>query len=326
MARERIQARGGDGQEGGSELLAPELMARVRQIQVRTQRMVSEVLAGAYRSTFRGSGIEFEEVRPYQPGDDVRSIDWLRTARHGDAFVKTYVEERELTLVFLVDTSLSMDFGSVEFTKREMAAQFAALLAFVAQRQQDRVGLTLFGSEPGLHLPPLKGAGSVARLVREVIAARPTAGASDYQAVLEHQARTLRRHALIFLISDFLTQDDALGADAQRRPEWVDSMARLHQRHDFVCVRVHDPFESELPRAGWIALQDVETGRTAQLDTRSARVRDAWRERARVRTAAFAALLSRTGVDGIELSTDEDVVDPIARFFRQRRKKRGGAA
>jgi uncharacterized protein (DUF58 family) len=152
-----------DRDETREDLLAPELMARVSQIQVRTRRLVDDVLSGAYRSTFRGAGIEFEEVRPDRPGDDVRSIDWNRTAQSGEPYIKTYVEERELTLMFLVDSSRSMDFGSRELTKREVAAQFCALLSFVAQRQQDRVGLCLFGEEPGLHLPPRKGAGAVSR-------------------------------------------------------------------------------------------------------------------------------------------------------------------
>ncbi|MEO6708992.1 MAG: DUF58 domain-containing protein, partial [Planctomycetota bacterium] len=151
------------------EVFAPELMARVRQIQLRTRRMVSEVLTGAYRSTFRGSGIEFDDIRPYQPGDDVRSIDWKRTARAGDAYIKTYIEERELSLVFAVDTSRSMDFGSREFTKREVAAQLVALLSYVAARQHDRVGLALFGAQAGLWLPPRKGADAVARVIREVL-------------------------------------------------------------------------------------------------------------------------------------------------------------
>jgi uncharacterized protein (DUF58 family) len=302
---------------------APELMARVRQIQIRTHRMVSEVLSGAYRSTFRGSGIEFEEVRPYQPGDDVRSIDWQRTARGQDAFVKTYVEERELSLVFLVDTTRSMDFGSREFTKREVAAQFCALLAYVALRQQDRVGLCLFGKEPGLHLPPQKGSGSVARVVREVIAAQPTAGASDFKAALEHQARTLRRRALVFLVSDFLGDDLATPGE---RPAWTDTLASLARRHDVIAVRVNDPFESELPAAGWLTLADLETGQRTDVDTRSKRVRAAWAAKAQARRAALDAVLARSRTDLIALSTEGDVVDPVASFFRSRTRRRGGPA
>src|SRR5262245_15470178 len=176
-----------------SALLAPELMARVRQIKIRTHRLVNTALSGGYRSTFRGSGLEFSEVRAYQPGDEVRRIDWNVTARTGHAYVKTYAEERELTIQLLVDTSLSMDFGSHGWSKRETAAQFAALISFIAIRHQDRVGLTLFGAGPGLHIAARKGGQHVLRIVREVIAAPATPGRSDLGLALEHATRTLRR-------------------------------------------------------------------------------------------------------------------------------------
>jgi len=299
-----------------SDLLAPELMARVRQIQVRTRRLVDDVLSGAYRSTFRGSGIEFEEVRPYLPGDDVRSIDWNRTAQHGEPFVKTYVEERELTLMFLVDSSRSMDFGSRDLTKREMAAQFCALLAFVAQRQQDRVGLCLFGEEPGLHLPPRKGAGSVARVVREVIAAPATAGGANLSEVLELQARTLQRKSLLFLVSDFLS-DPA---------ECSDTLLRVGRRHEVIAVRVVDPFEEQLPAAGRIRLADLETGADVEVDTRSAKVRSAWAAAAAARRKALLEVLTRSRVDLIELRTDQSIGEPVARFFNQRRSRQAAPA
>ena len=305
-----------DNGETGSHLLAPELMAHVRQIQVRTRRLVDDALSGAYRSTFRGSGIEFEEVRPYLPGDDVRSIDWNRTAQAGEPFIKTYVEERELTLMFLVDSSRSMDFGSRDLTKREMAAQFCALLAFVAQRQQDRVGLCLFGEEPGLHLPPRKGAGSVSRVVREVIAAAATAGGANLSEVLELQARTLQRRSLLFLVSDLL--GDSV--------EFSDALVRVGRRHEVIAVRVVDPFEEELPAAGRLRLADLETGADVELDTRSARVRAAWADAAAERRKALLETLSRARVDLIELRTDQSIGEPVARFFNQRRSRRAAPA
>lgn len=302
------------------EMLTPELMARVSQIQVRTHRLVNDVLSGAYRSSFRGSGVEFDEVRLYQPGDDVRSIDWLRTAKTGEAFVKTYVEERELTLMFLVDTSLSMDFGSRDWTKREVAAAFCALLAFVAQRHQDRVGLCLFGATTGVHLPPRKGAGAVARVVREVIAAPPTHGGTNLGEALELQARTLRRRSLLFVIGDFLGLDQ----DA------ADVMSRLGLRHDVVAVRVVDPLERELPKAGSLWLADLETGARKDFDTRSARVRDAWRAAWQERDAAMREKLTRAHVDLIELGTGRDLnanlADPLVRFFHKRRRRKGASA
>jgi uncharacterized protein (DUF58 family) len=304
------------------EVLAPELMARVRQIQLRTRRMVSTALAGAYRSTFRGSGIEFDDIRPYQPGDDVRSIDWKRTARAGDAFIKTYVEERELNLVFAVDTSRSMDFGSREFTKREVAAQMVALLSFVAARQHDRVGLLLFGAEVSLSLPPRKGAAALSRVVREVLAARAQDGATSFENVIEHGARTLGRHSLLFFISDFAVPE--LSRPGQL-PAWSSALSALGRRHDIILARVSDPFEIEPPPAGWLTLEALESNSRLDVDTRSRAVREAWSKAAAARKAATAALASRCGLDLIELLTEGSVADPLAGFFKTRGRRRRSA-
>lgn len=300
------------------EAIAPELMARVRQIQLRTRRQVSEVLAGAYRSTFRGSGIEFDDIRPYQPGDDVRAIDWKRTARSGEAFVKTYVEERELSLTFLVDTSRSMNFGSREFTKRELAAQVVALLSYVAARQHDRVGLCLFGASVGLTLPPRKGSEATARVIREVLAARADSGTTSFAAAIEHCARTLGRHNLLFVISDFATPELARGGVA---PEWQIKLAALARRHDVVLLRVTDPFEEELPPRGLWTFEGLEDGARREVDANSARVREAWRAQAVARREAVDALARACGVDRVELSTDGNVADAIAGFFQSRGRR-----
>lgn len=310
-----------DEDDSSQEVFAPELMARVRQIQLRTRRMVSEVLAGAYRSTFRGSGIEFDDIRPYQPGDDVRAIDWKRTARAGEAFIKTYIEERELSLVFAVDTSRTMDFGSREFSKREVAAQMVALLAYVAARQHDRVGLILFGSEVGLNLQPRKGSAAVARVLREVLAAQPTDGQTSFTRVLESCQRTLHRHSLLFFISDFATPELAQPGDL---PEWRHLLMDLGGRHDVVLARVSDPFETEPPPSGWMALEGA-LRRRIDVDTRSRRVREAWRAASQARQAAVANLAARNGLDLIELSTEGSVADPIASFFRSRGRRRRAA-
>ena len=288
-------------------------MARVRQIQIRTHRFVSGLLQGSYRSTFRGTGIEFEEVRPYLPGDEVRSIDWNVTARTGRPHVKTYVEERQLVLQFLVDTSRSMDFGSRDKTKREAAAEVCALLSFVALSQQDQVGLCLFADEPGLHLPPDTGQRHVLRLVREVMAARAAGSGSSIAAVLEHQLRYLKRRSLVLVLSDFLSVEE---------DGWEDLLARLARRHDVICVRVVDPFEEELPESGLVVLEEVETGTAVEIDTRSRAVRREWAEGARRRRALLIETLRRARVELIEVSTDGDVADPIIRFF-QRRAGRG---
>jgi uncharacterized protein (DUF58 family) len=299
--------------ESAGTTLAPELMARVRQIQIRTHDLVSELLQGAYRSTFRGTGIEFEEVRPYQPGDEVRSIDWNVTARTGEAFVKTYVEERQLVLQLLVDTSLSMDFGSGLRTKREAAAEVAALLSFVAAQEQDMVGLTLFDEEPRLHLTPAKGSRHVLRVVREVMAAPAHGRGSSLTAVLDHQVRHLRRRALIFVVSDFHDVD----------PAWGGVLGRIARRHDVVCVRVFDPLEVALPSAGWITLREAETGRLVDVDTRSRAVRDAWARAAEARRTALVEATARTRAGLIEVDASKNAADPVVAFFKRRARARG---
>ena len=299
-------------------MLAPELMARVRQIQVRTKRLVSSALAGAYRSSFRGTGIEFEDLREYQPGDDTRDIDWKVTARTGEAFIKTYVEDRQLVLMFLVDASHSMDFGSGERTKREVAAELCALLAYVAMSQEDQVGLCAFADEPGLHLEPRKGGSHVQRVVREVIAAPPGGKSTSLAAVLEHQMRVLRRRSMVFVVSDFhVPADDPAG-------DWVDAMARLSRKHDVIAARVSDPFEEQLPEAGILDLREIESGELIEVDTRSAAVRRTWSAAAHERRELFLAESARARVDTLELSTVGSVADPLLRLFASRGGRRGG--
>jgi uncharacterized protein (DUF58 family) len=301
-------------EQAPGEWLAPELMARVRTIQVRIRKLVSSALAGAYRSNFRGTGIEFESVRPYEPGDDVRTIDWKVTARVGEPFIKTYVEDRTLILQLLVDTSRSMDFGSGEKSKREAAAEVCALLALVAGRNQDQVGLCLFADEPGLHLAPKKGQHHVLRLIREVMAAPAEGRGSSLSAVLEHQLRHLKRRSLVLVVSDFLgTEDDA----------WEDHLARLARRHDVIAARVFDPLEEELPQAGWIELREIESGRAVDVDARAPRVRAQWAAAARERRARLVASLRRAGVDLVEISSTGDVAEPIARCFARRAARHG---
>ncbi|MFT4541553.1 MAG: hypothetical protein ACI841_000203 [Planctomycetota bacterium] len=293
------------------QILAPELSARVKQIQIRTHRLVDAALSGGYRSTFRGQGIEFAEVRPYLPGDDIRSIDWKVTARVGEPYIKTYAEERELTLNLVVDTSESMDFGSGRYTKREAAAQFASLIALVALRAQDRVGLDLFGDHPRLHLPPRKGSRHVLRIVREVLAAQPSTGGSNFAEILHDKEQVMRRQrGLVFLISDFLGHTDC--------PGWGDSLTRLAQRHDVICVRVFDPLEESLPAAGMIGMREIESGRLGEIDSRSKAVRRGWRALADERRAALDVVLDAARVDHIELPIDRDLADPLVAFFHRR--------
>jgi uncharacterized protein (DUF58 family) len=305
--------------------IGPELLARVRQIQLRTRRAVSNALAGAYKSTFRGSGLEFDEVREYQIGDDIRSIDWKVTARTEKPYVKTFIEERQLSLVLLIDASASMDFGSVRATKRELSAEFAALLGQVAIVEQDQVALSLYGGVRELWIPPARTPSLILRLVREVLAAEPrpphaSAPGAELCEALEDLGRRLRRRAMVFITSDWL-----LPLQPSQREVWLKPLKRLARKHDVICVRLHDPLEEHLPKAGLVAWHDVESGRRLELDTSSAKVRAAWAEAARVRRAQWHEDLSRCGVGLLELSTHKSPADPVVRFF-QARLRRGGRA
>lgn len=304
-----------DRANGSAEVLAPELMARVRRIQIKTRLSVSSALQGAYRSTFRGAGLEFEDVRPYQPGDEVRSIDWKVTARTGEPFIKTYQEDRQLTIQLLVDTSRSMDFGSREKTKREAAAELAALVALVAGAQGDQVGLQLVDEHAGVRLAPEKGQRHVLRLVREVVGAPAHGRGSALVGVLEDELAHQKRRALLFVVSDFLGVDHEALARV---------LGRVARRHDVILARVCDPFEVELPSGGLLVLEDVESAGRVEVDLGSRRVRERWKDDARARREAFDRMASKAGVDRIEVVTDGDVAEPLVRLFQRRVRARGG--
>tara|TARA_R110002126_G_scaffold27665_15_gene92863 strand:- start:6726 stop:7676 length:951 start_codon:yes stop_codon:yes gene_type:complete len=301
-------------QKGGADLIVPELMARVRQLHLRTHRLVNTALSGGYRSVFRGQGIEFEEVRPYLPGDDVRSIDWNVTARTGAPHVKAYREERELCIHCLVDTGMGMGFGTRRFTKREAAAQLVGLFSFVAIRNQDRIGMTLFGREAGFHLKPAKSSNHILRMIREVVAAPIDTEPGNLMDVLAATNQVLKRRALIFVFSDF--------DDADTAP-WSEPLRRLAAKHDVVGVRIEDPFEAELPQAGVFSATDARGAGWRTIDSDSKSVRDAWRRAAIERRAAFRRAFTRAQAETIEIDTGEDLMGPIGRFFRLR-AMRGG--
>lgn len=318
----RSGERPGDFSRSGRGVSAPELFARVRSISVRTRRQVTSVLAGSYRSTFRGAGIEFEEVRPYLPGDDVRQIDWKVTARKNDPHVKSFREDRQLTLELLVDNSASMDFGTRRVTKRELAAEFAALLAFAALENRDRVGLSLYAEARQLHLDPARSAAHINRIVREVIAAEPSLHGADLEHELVERQRQRSRGNLFFIVSDFRELAGAGTAAAQAREAIRPRLAALVDRHDVIAVHTSDPFEHELPAVGLIEGRDPETGERIPIDTASREVQRAWKAAAEARTARLRELFRRSRVDLIELSTAEPVADPVQRFFDNR--MRGG--
>jgi len=301
---------------GRTDRLDPGVAKRIQQVHLRTHRLMNTALAGSYRSTFRGSGIEFEEVRPYIPGDDVRSIDWNVTARTGEPFVKLFREERELTVNLIVDTAITLDFGTQQWSKLEGAAQLTALITMVALQNQDRVGLTLFGSEPGLHLQPSKGIHHTQRLIRSVMTAPVAHGRSDYTAVLQAAERTLHRRSLLFFISDFHA--------AAHNPEWVETLARLERRHDVIAVRVVDPLEESLPDVGRLRLGALDGPGHLEVDTSSAAVRDAWEHEARERKRVIQAELARARVSHFDLDLGGNLADPLVAFFRRREMSRGG--
>ncbi len=292
-----------------SELTVAEIVQQVRRIQIVANRVVDDLFAGEYHSVFRGRGMEFDEVREYLPGDDVRSIDWNVTARSGAPFVKRYREERELTVLFLVDVSASGAFGSVRRAKLELAVEVAALLMFSALKNNDQVGLLLFCDEVLKYLPPRKGKGNVLRFIRELVAARPVARETRIDRALGFLSRVQRRKAVVFLISDFL------GPDCEKE------LLIANSRHDLVAITVGDPRELDLPDVGFLRLEDAETGEVRELDTRQRRVRELFARAARGRKAALSAQLRRSGVDELPIRTDESYVTSMHRFFRMRERR-----
>jgi uncharacterized protein (DUF58 family) len=290
-------------------MLPSETLARVRRLHVRTRRLVDGLLAGEYHSVFKGRGMEFAEVRDYVPGDDVRTIDWNVTARLGRPFVKQYVEERELTVMLLVDVSASGRFGSVARLKSEVAAEVCALLALAALGNHDRVGMILFSDRIERHVPPQKGRRRGLRVIAEALAAQPEGRATDMALALETFRRTTRQRAVAFLISDF--------EDTRFERE----LRHAARRHDIVPICVSDRREDELPALGLLHLRDLESGETVLVDSGSRRVRAAYRQRRTQAAEARRRLFRTLGLDFVEVDTAHPCIDPLARFFRRRERR-----
>ena len=287
-----------------------ELMARVGKIRILTNRLIDDRLSGDYHSTFKGQGVEFDEVRPYMVGDDVRTIDWNVTAKTGIPYIKRFSEERELTVLFMVDVSGSQGYGSVRRSKMELAAEVTALLALTAIRNQDKIGLVLFSDRIVKYIPPRKGRDSVMRLVREVLAAEDDAeGGTDIAAALKFLSGVQKRRAVVFLVSDFLTEKEGF-------ERLLRTAAR---RHDVVCVPVSDPAESELPDVGLVELEDPETGELALVDTSSAKVRRAFAAKAKDEGEELRRFFLKTGIDTMGISTDRPYIDEIRGLLRAER-------
>jgi uncharacterized protein (DUF58 family) len=324
-------------------VLAREILQRVREIQVRTGRQVADVLAGEYVSVFKGRGIEFDEVRPYVPGDDVRTIDWNVTARTGEAYVKRYVEERQLTLMLMADVSASQDFGSGTRSKRECTAELCALLAFSASRSDDKVGLTLFHGGIEQFIPPRKGQKHALRVVREVLAhgeetafesasaapapvpdlkawartrfrglrrARKARQSTRIAGAMEFLLSVIKRRTICFVVSDFLDEG------------WERALVMANQRHDVIAVLVTDPRELRLDDVGLVALRDAETGRAGLYDTGSRAFREAVARDAAARVQAVEHRMRSAGIDFIHIDAAGSVVDPLVKFFRMRGQRR----
>jgi len=286
-----------------------EVIRRVRRLEIRTRRLVDESLAGSYHSVFRGRGMEFSEVREYVPGDDVRTIDWNVSARMGHPFVKKFTEERELTVMMLVDASGSGRFGTARATKMQTAAEISALLAFSAIRNNDRVGLLLFTDRIELFVPPRKGREHALRVLRECLTIEPEGSGTRIDQALEYLQRVVTKRAVAFLISDF--QDR--GFDR--------TMRVVAQKHDLVAISISDPRETTLPNVGLLNVEDPETGRIGLVDTGSSRARMIYAEAARRAREELRVAVRRTGVDLLELSTGESYEVPLVRFFRERARR-----
>ncbi|WYJ07400.1 DUF58 domain-containing protein [Opitutia bacterium KCR 482] len=298
-----------------------EMLKKVRQIEIRTNRQVSENLAGAYRSVFKGRGMDFEEAREYQPGDEIRSIDWNVTARTGKAHVKKYREERELTMMLAVDLSASGQFGSGDSSKREIAAEIASTLAFSAARNNDKVGLVLFTEDAEHIIPPRKGRRHILRLIRDILAFEPQHRGTNIARALEEVNRILKRRAIVVLVSDFLQGPDGKIPDPEGKSEVFKALDITNRRHDLVCFEIVDPRETVLPALGVLTLEDSETGEIVSLDTSSTAVRKTYAEINARRLADFKRALARSKIDLLEIRTDKPFITPLRKFFERRAKR-----
>ena len=287
-----------------------ELLKKVRRIEIRTSHLVNDALAGQYHSAFKGRGMEFEEVRPYQVGDDIRTIDWNVTARYGEPFVKIFREERELTVLLVVDLSRSQEFGSRDQFKRELVAEIGATLAFSAIKNNDKIGLICFTDHVEKFVPPRKGSGHVLRVIRELLAFEPQGRGTNIAAALDHVNRILRTRSVLFLISDF--QDSG----------YERSVRIAKRRHDVIVVDVIDRREQSMPKAGLVELADNETGRRILVDTSSSRWRRAYEQLIERELEGRDRRLRQLKLDCIRVHTGESFVEPLVRFFRTREARR----
>ncbi len=286
-----------------------EILNKIRALEIKTKGLVETAFAGDYHSVFKGRGMNFEDVREYQPGDEIRAIDWNVTARLGNAFVKKFTEERELTVMLIVDVSASGNFGSATQSKRELAAEVACLLAFSAIRNNDKVGLLLFTDRVELFIPPKKGRSHTLRLIREILFFEPAGRGTDPTLALDYLNRIVTRRAVVFFISDF------------QAPDFSQTLAVSGRRHDFIAVHILDERETVLPNIGIITLEDAETGEQIEINTADRTTRARFNELADEKGRALARILRRNNIDAITLRTSEDYLPALRSFFKTRERR-----
>ena len=291
-------------------MLSDEQLKKIQGFHFKTRHLASDLFAGQYESAFKGQGLEFTEVREYQPGDDVRTIDWNVSARFGHPYVKVFHEERELTVMLLLDVSGSQLFGTKQKFKREVLAEVAGMLAFLAIRTNDKVGAILFSSKVEQYIPPKKGAAHVWRLIKEIFTFEPDDLGTSIKGVLDYLNRVVKRHAIVFLISDCLDTD------------FDTPLAIAAQKHELTVIRISDPSENNLPDAGLTYLRDPETDQVVLMNFRNKKLREQWRSQQIAQDAYLSGLLNRTGVDLVEVETNGSLSEPLIRLFEKRRMRR----
>ena len=292
-------------------MLTGDLFARIKRIEITTRKLVSDSFAGEYQSVFKGRGMEFDEVRQYHPGDDVRSIDWNVTARTGEPYVKSYIEERELTVMLAVDVSGSGDFGTRNRFKRELAGELAAVMSFAATTNNDKVGLLLFTDRVELLVPPRKGRSHVLRMVRDLLVFQPVGSGTDIRLALDMVHQMLKRRSIVFLVSDFLADPES----------YRQAMLVTNRRHDVVAIDLNDPLEYEIADVGLLALEDAESGQLRWVDTGSREWKREFTDRVTRLEEGKSEVFAAAGVDRISVTTERDYVAELGAFFKDRLRR-----
>ena len=294
-------------------MLTGDLIARIRRIEITTRKLANDSFAGEYHSVFKGRGMEFDEVRQYQPGDDVRSIDWNVTARTGEPYVKSYIEERELTVMLAVDVSGSGDFGTRNRFKRELAGELAAVMSFAATTNNDKVGLLLFTDRVELLVPPRKGRSHVLRMVRDLLVFQPVSSGTDIRLALDTVHQMLKRRSIVFLVSDFLADPES----------YRQAMLVTNRRHDVVAFDLNDPLENEIADVGLLALEDAESGQLRWVDTGNKEWKREFTDRVARLKEGKHKVFTAAGVDRISVTTERDYVAAVGAFFKDRLRRLG---